>query len=133
MKKLLFACIGAVLLSAPQVVRADNLIAEYYSLLSVTDAYNSQGQPLNDLCAILRQDRANWHRFGKRDDVDNGDPIFGAPARRAQMQGRCVYDGAYYGYAGDRIRSGSRSFFVHVRVYGNASQITQILISEGAG
>lgn len=133
MKTVLLILVALMTFIAPNQSRADNLITEYYTLLGTMDAYNSRGQPLDDLCAILRQDRANWHRFGKRDNVDNGDPIFGSAETRAQMQGRCVYDGAYYGYAGDRIRSGSRSFFVRVRVYGSANQISQILISEGAG
>jgi hypothetical protein len=127
----LVALICGVFLSAP--AQAETLMADYYSLLGPADAYNSRGAPLNDLCAIAQQDRANWHRFGLREEFDGPDPLFNTPARRAAMTGKCAYDRGYFSNPGERIRNGSRSFYVYVEVYGTGGQITRVVISEGAG
>ncbi|MEM6467203.1 MAG: hypothetical protein AAF679_11965, partial [Pseudomonadota bacterium] len=46
--------------------QAQSLLVEYYALLGPADAASSRGAELDDLCAIVQQDRANWHRFNKR-------------------------------------------------------------------
>ena len=131
--KRLFALFAAVLTFVPEPSRAESLLFDYYTLLGPTDAFNSRGQPLDDFCAIVRQDRANWHRFNKRDSSDSGDPFFGAPEIRAMITGKCVYDPNYFANPGARIRNGSRQFFVYVRVFGQNGQVTRVLIAEGAG
>jgi hypothetical protein len=67
------------------MARAQALIGEYYALIGPADFYNSSGARLGDFGAILQQDRANYHRFGRRDDLDGWDPIFGDPAQRARI------------------------------------------------
>lgn len=129
--RMFFALLCGVFLSMP--AHAETLIAEYYSLLGPPDAYNSRGAPLDDLCAIARQDRANWHRFGRREDSDGPDPLFATPENRTAMTEKCVYDRAYFSNPGTRIRNGSRSFYVYVRVFGTGGQITRVVITEGAG
>ena len=52
MKKVLIGFVSALLLSAPTMGKAETLMVQYYSLLGPADAYNSRGQPLNDLFAI---------------------------------------------------------------------------------
>ncbi len=133
MKRLFSCMIGMLLLGIPTISKANSLIVDYYSLLGPADAYNSRGEPLNDLCAIVQQDRANWHRFGNREQSDSGDYFFDSTDRRAMMAGRCEYDRGYYSNPGSRIRNGSRSFYVYVRVFGNSGQISRVLIDEGAG
>ncbi len=113
--------------------QAESLLVEYYSGLGPNDAFNSRGQPLDDLCAIVQQDRANWHRFNRRDEFDQGDGFFTSSDRRAMMTGRCVYDPAYYADPGVRIRNGTRYFYVHVRVFGSNGRISRVLVTEGAG
>lgn len=112
---------------------AQNVIVEYFSLLGPVDAVNSRGAPLNDLCAIAQQDRANWHRFKKREQSDSGDWFFDSTDRRAMMAGKCVYDRNYFANPGQRIRNGSRSFYVYVRVLGSNGVVSRVEISEGAG
>ncbi len=133
MTKLAYCLTVLLLVALAPNARAEALITSYYSLLGPADAFNSRGQPLDDLCTILRQDRANWHRFNKREEFDAGDPYFGSPENRAKLDGKCQYDRAYFADPGTRIRNGSRSFYVFVQVFGSNGQITRVLISEGAG
>jgi len=80
----IFILVYCLLLVAP-VARAQTMIAEYYTLIGPADFSNSSGVRLGDFGAILQQDRANFHRFGRRDDLDEWDPIFGDPAQRARI------------------------------------------------
>ncbi|WP_425039445.1 hypothetical protein [Primorskyibacter sp. S187A] len=113
--------------------RAETMLGEYFASMSPKDAVNSRGAPLNDICTIARQDRANYHRFGKRDDQDQGDVWFDDPAMRAAFGSVCVADPSYYARAGQKIRSGDRQYYIWVRVFGRGTQITRITIGEGAG
>ncbi len=108
---------------------ADNLMFEYYATLSPQDTYNSKGQPLNDVCAIVQQDRANVHRFGNPDG-EQPDPFFNTTARRGMIAGNCDYDRSHHTV--DRIRSQFIGF-VLVRVYGSGGSVTRVQILEAAG
>lgn len=48
----------------------------YSARISAKDRVNSKGVALKTLSAILAQDRANYHRFGKRDPQDEKDFVF---------------------------------------------------------
>lgn len=122
------ACL-LLLLGTP--VAAQELIAEYYTSLGRGDVVNSSGARLTDFCAIVQQDRANYHRFGRRDDGDQGDPIFGSKEARARIPGRCVVlPGSDY-IPGVVLRGDTR--YIWVRVYGRGRVPDRIEISEGAG
>jgi hypothetical protein len=58
----------------------------YSCRISAKDRVNSKGKPLNSLRDILAQDRANFHRFGKRDQVDEADIVFVTTASRNLFQ-----------------------------------------------
>ncbi|MEL7115313.1 MAG: hypothetical protein AAGP08_06930 [Pseudomonadota bacterium] len=66
---------------------AQQIIAEYRTMLGPHDMRNASGARLTDLCAIVQQDRANYHRFGMRDELDSFDAAFSDPAMRAKMSG----------------------------------------------
>ncbi|MCW1950607.1 MAG: hypothetical protein KIH44_004475 [Octadecabacter sp.] len=117
----------------PMAAQAENQITGFMTHLGPSDAVSSRGVQLNDLCAIVQQDRANYHRFGLREELDSSDPVFASTDRRAMIADRCEYDHSYYRYAGDNIRSGTRYYLVYVRVFGSGDQITRITIEEGAG
>ena len=102
---------------------------EYYATLSPRDTYNSKGVPLNDVCAIVQQDRANVHRFGNPDG-DAPDGFFTTPERRAMIQGKCDYVRSHHTV--ERIRS-QYIGFVLVRVYGSGGTVTRVQIMEAAG
>lgn len=71
--------------SAP--VKADNLLEVYHAHLGMDDHYNSRGQRLGNAAAIIRQDRANYHRFGVRQAGDTGDEFFSSKRNRAILEG----------------------------------------------
>ena len=54
--------------------------------LSVKDHYNSAGRKLTSVAAIIQQDRANYHKFNKRDPEDFGDgDLFSSAKARAKL------------------------------------------------
>ncbi|GIT91790.1 hypothetical protein JANAI62_22470 [Jannaschia pagri] len=120
------ACVLA-LWSGPAA--AETLLFDYYATLSPRDTYNSKGQPLTDVCAIVQQDRANVHRFGNP-DREQPDSFFTTPERRAMIAGRCDYQRGYHTV--ERIRSQVIGF-VLVRVYGSGGRVTRVQILEAAG
>ena len=74
-KMLMFALTcGAAFISLP--IHAQQLVESYQALLSERDHFNSDGQRLTTAAAIIRQDRANFHRFGLRDAGDENDDFF---------------------------------------------------------
>ncbi|MEM7644408.1 MAG: hypothetical protein AAF366_18060 [Pseudomonadota bacterium] len=80
----LLASAAALVLSVHPAA-AQRTVAAYYAALGPQDYVNSRGQPLTSLGAVLQQDRANYHRFGRPDPFDEGDPYFGDPATRARI------------------------------------------------
>jgi hypothetical protein len=119
----------AALCALPAV--ADDLIAEYYSRISPRDMVNSSGEPLRDWCAMIQQDRANYHRFGMPDADDQGDPIFASREARAAIAGNCrvVPNSEYVPTSLER----GETRYVWVRVYGSGGRPAVLMISEGAG
>ncbi len=114
---------------SPIAAKAENLMLEYYATLSPRDTYNSSGAPLNDVCAIVQQDRANVHKFGNPDG-EQPDSFFTSPARRAMIAGRCDYSRSHHTV--DRIRNQVIGF-VLVRVYGSGGSVTRVQVLEAAG
>jgi hypothetical protein len=66
--------------------RTQQLLESYIAQLSETDHFNSSGQRLTTAAAIIRQDRANFHRFGLRDPDDEDDQFFADEANRAALE-----------------------------------------------
>ena len=110
-------------------VKAESLMFEYYTTLSQADTYSSRGAPLNSVCAIVQQDRANVHKFGNPDG-EQPDPFFTTAARRSMIAGNCEYDRIHHTVA--RIRS-QYIGFVLARVYGSRGVVTRVKVLEAAG
>jgi hypothetical protein len=66
--------------------RAQQLLERYVAQLSERDHFNSSGQRLTTAAAIIRQDRANFHRFGLRDPADEDDTFFADEGNRAALE-----------------------------------------------
>ena len=128
MKNLILSFIFAASIASP--AKADEIMFTYNTELSTVDAYNSGGTPLEGWCALLQQDRANWHRFNKRDQYDEGDPFFDSPQNRAMMVGKCEVTSNSFSDPGAQIRSGSRQFDLTVQVFGSGGQVTLIRFSD---
>lgn len=125
-----FLTIIALCFIAPGA-KAQTLIGEYFTLLSPQDMVNSRGVPLSDFGAILQQDRANFHRFGRIDDGDQGDPFFGNPELRQRIpQIWGLRAGSEY--VADFVLSG-RTRYIWVRIFGTNGVPTFIEVGEGAG
>jgi len=113
------------------MARAQTLIGEYHALIGPADHYNSSGVRLGDFGAILQQDRANFHRFGRRDELDGWDPIFGDPAQRARIpQIWRIAPGSEY--IPNSVVAGGTNY-VYVRIFGYGNEPQFIIVQEGAG
>jgi len=86
LRTMILALAIAAAASMPTRAQAQQLIGSYVALLSERDHFNSNGQRLDSAAAIIRQDRANFHRFGIRDPEDQDDPFFGDERNRAALE-----------------------------------------------
>lgn len=109
------ALILALLLAAP-VAQAQQLIGTYIAYIGQQDLYNSRGARLSTPAQILRQDRANLHRFGISQMADEWDPVFNDIDARAAME-RLVNGGYMEPYVAGAIIGGD--VIVEVSVYGS--------------
>ncbi len=66
--------------------RADRLLESYTARLSSQDHFSSSGARLSSAAAIIRQDRANFHKFGRQDPEDEGDQYFAAARNREVLE-----------------------------------------------
>lgn len=127
--RLLTALVFCAAVSAPAA--AQDFLGEYYTSLGTVDLYNSKGQRLTNFCAVVQQDRANFHRFGKAEQGDMGDPFFGNRAARATLGQNCrVMPG--HEYIPEWVLSG-RTRYIWVRVFGYGRTPSYVEIREGAG
>jgi len=76
----------AIAACAPSMAQAQQVIASYVARLSAADHFNSNGERLTSAASIIRQDRANFHRFGVRDPEDESDPFFADQDNRAALE-----------------------------------------------
>jgi hypothetical protein len=62
------------------------VVVEYTARIGPDDHFNSHGDRLETVAAILRQDRANMHRFDMPDDEDQSDDYFTDPETRGLFE-----------------------------------------------
>jgi len=126
--------LALAVLPATDAAAADDLIDEYTAWLSPRDAQSSRGEPLDDICAIVQQDRANFHRFGLRDPGDGADSVFATQEARARIARDCRYAiEAFEPYARERLLENGEPVYVWVRVFGSGDRPAYVLVREGAG
>lgn len=89
-------------------------VAEYVAFIGDADLYSSNGERLSAPWQVLRQDRANYHRYGIRQAGDQGDPLFDNIEDRALMEAY-VRDGYISPQAAADIMRGGAT--VVVRAY----------------
>jgi hypothetical protein len=70
----------------PPQLSGSDLVESYVAFLSEADHFNSQGQRLTSPAAIIRQDRANFHLFGRGDPQDEGDSFFADEGNRQALE-----------------------------------------------
>lgn len=110
------AAVLSLVLAIPAA--ADELVGSYVAYIGRDDLYNSKGARLTEPWQILRQDRANYHRFGVSQPGDEWDPYFGDINNRAIME-RMVMNGSIDPVAAANLVNGGATVFV--RIYGSGS------------
>lgn len=113
MKRLVLALMLA--LGAP-AAHADELVGAYVAYIGQQDLYNSRGVRLSAPWQVLRQDRANYHRFGISQPGDEWDPFFGNIDNRAAME-RWIMNGYIEPNASRILLQGGATVFV--RIFGS--------------
>lgn len=113
MKSIHVAALLAAISAVPAA--ADELIGSYSAYIGEDDLYNSDGQRLTKPWQILRQDRANFHKFGISQRGDEDDDFFASAENRANME--------YMVQHGTIARSAARALargdvMVTVEIYG---------------
>ena len=62
------------------------IVASYKAHLSAQDHFSSSGSRLSDAASVIRQDRANFHKFGLRDAQDQSDDFFANSSNREALE-----------------------------------------------
>lgn len=86
--KFLFSAVftACCALMLPQAASAQEVLESYVAYIGRDDLYNSKGQRLVEPWQILRQDRANFHKFKIRQPGDQSDSFFASVENRAAME-----------------------------------------------
>src|SRR3954453_6561048 len=80
------AVCGALASASSGKAQQQQPMESYVAFLSERDHFNSSGERLRSAAAIIRQDRANFHRFGIRDPADQSDIFFADVNNRADLE-----------------------------------------------
>jgi len=123
----LLPALGALLaLAVFSPASAAHLIESYDAYLSRDDHFNSSGERLTTAAAVIRQDRANFHKFGLRDRGDEDDRFFDDVGNRAYLE-RLIAQGNSNDYVLRRIVSDNVR--VHVEVFGSRHHGDYVIIT----
>ena len=122
MKTVLFSGAAIMLaLATAMPAAADTLLGSYIARMGDNDHYASDGYQLDTAAQVVRQDRANWHRFGRGDAEDQDDPWFGSANSRARFETLLNKSGAMTQSVRRAILSGEP--VVKVTVYRNSVKV----------
>ena len=80
------AVCGALASASSGKAQQQQPMESYVAFLSEADHFNSSGERLRTAAAIIRQDRANFHRFGRRDQGDESESFFADAANREALE-----------------------------------------------
>ncbi|MDV7143352.1 hypothetical protein R3X27_11725 [Tropicimonas sp. TH_r6] len=126
-----FAATALTCLALATPAAAQELIGGYFALIGPQDMTNSKGARLKNFCAIVQQDRANFHKFGIRHEYDEHDPWFTNLAARQKISADCRI-GAGSEYIPDAVLRGEQRY-IRVQVYGRGGVPQFVVVHEGAG
>ncbi len=123
------AMLAAVIVLFAGPLSAQELIGSYAAYIGQDDLYNSRGARLTEPWQVLRQDRANYHRFGISQPGDEWDPFFGDMNNRAAME-RMIMNGRIDPAARQGLLRGDTT--VVVRIYGrdNIGQYVEVTVGR---
>jgi len=107
----------------------DQMLEGYFAQITYRDLYNSGGVPLANPWQVLRQDRANYHRCGYRDPLDQWDSFFGSEANRAIMEGM-LNRGTITPQAARDIMSGEALVWVEIHGTGSTGRSIHVTVAR---
>ena len=96
------------------VAKADRLVEEYNAYIGEEDLYNSHGEQLTEPWQVIRQDRANYHRYGVTQPGDEGDSFFASAKNREKAERMIEYGTIETRAARALLRGGS---VINVQVF----------------
>jgi len=111
--------------AVPLPAAAQALIESYVAHLSARDHFNSDGVRLTSAAAIIRQDRANYHRFGLRDPADEWDSFFSSAANRARLEQMLDNAASTPGFRSIIVNGEP---YVRVELYGYDGRVTRVRV-----
>ena len=115
------AALAVTMTVSPERSAAQGPLLEAYSAsLGNADHYNSRGARLTEPWQVIRQDRANFHRFGIRDPGDEYDSFFAIAANRNRME-QMILRGYIDANAGWRVVN--ENVWITVEIYQNSVRV----------
>ena len=111
-----------VSLLGASAAQADDMLGSYVARMSERDHQASDGYALDSAAQIVRQDRANWHKFHRRDRDDQGDEWFESNDQRADLQRMLERPGAMSASTKRAIVNGEP--LIQVDVYENSVRVS---------
>jgi len=86
MNRWIIGVIATMLVGLSRPAVAEEFVESYVAVLSAADHLNSSGERLKNVAAIIRQDRANFHKFNQRDEGDQSDEFFASAKNREVLE-----------------------------------------------
>ncbi len=125
-RRISLACALLLAASASGVgtAAAQEPIEGYMAWIGPQDLVNSRGQRLNSAAQVIRQDRANFHHFGRRDPGDEWEPFFATPENRDWLERALT--GRIPGWMAQEILRGG--VFVEVTVWGRGGRAQAVTV-----
>lgn len=105
---------------------ADDFLGQYTAFIGHDDLYNSKGQRLREPWQILRQDRANVHRFGITQPGDERDSFFASTKSREAME-RMLRAGTISRSASKAIVAGG--VMAEVEIWGTPGKARRLVVT----
>src|SRR3954471_7013523 len=102
--------------------RADDMLGSYVARISERDHQASDGYALSSAAQMVRQDRANWHKFHRRDADDQGDDWFRSNDDRAYLERLLKRGGAMSSSTRNAIVNGEP--LIQVDVYSDSVHVS---------
>ncbi|TGQ68546.1 hypothetical protein EN829_016090 [Mesorhizobium sp. M00.F.Ca.ET.186.01.1.1] len=99
-----------------------DMLGSYVARISDRDHQASDGYALDSAAQMVRQDRANWHKFHRRDSDDEGDDWFTTNDDRANLQRMLERPGAMSSSTKRAIVNGEP--LIQVDVYENSVRVS---------
>ncbi|ESY12022.1 hypothetical protein NKH64_22475 [Mesorhizobium sp. M0999] len=117
--------VAGLLLASPIAVggaQAGDELGSYVARISDRDHHASDGYELSSAAQMVRQDRANWHKFHRRDADDQGDDWFRSNDDRAYLERMLKRGGAMSSSTRNAIVNGEP--LIQVDVYSDSVHVS---------